>query len=774
MQLRELQTGMQVSAALLVPALLAALLAAAEATWAAENPVQKVVNLLQDMKLQVEREADEDKAAHEKYACWCTLNKEAKSQATVAAEERITGLEAVLEEAAGLEAQLQTEIAGLEAGVTEDQGALDVAVQNKERETKAFQLTEKDTIECLSVLKQALAVLSKLQLLQHRAGPTVLREARTLLLQLKAAVEGVQHREGAFRGVMQRDLWDVVSSLGALAEGTPGDFLPPSKQLPPYRSRFSAIAQRGQLALGDAPPNGLVGAAAGATSYTARSGSIVGILSEMTGEFEKNLAADQKAELQALISFQQLRAAKVAEIAAGQGAAREKARTLAETLAKAAQGAEDLRATREALSAEQRFLLGLEAGCTSEERDYEKRTTVRTDELQALAETIRILSTDDARDLFIHNRGASLLQAASSHGREAVAGGEAAAGATAAGATAGRAEAEAARNAAIDRATRRILSTARQQRNWALASLAVGLRLDTFVKVREAMDKMTASLREQQKAETDRKDFCRQEIHQIESGLTRKGHEREDLEGQKLGRQNAVDTLAQDLEDLQKGIAEMKVSLKQAGENRAMANKVFQQAVSDQRATINILQKARARLAQFYTAALVQGGAHRQEPSQPGQPVAPPPPTGRAYEKNGGAGGVLQLLDKVLSAAANEESELVVAEQHSQGSYEALVMDINEATMAAQAAVVEKTKLSEEASAAKSEAEASLLANQQELMHLNHTLTGMHLGCDFVLKYFDVRQKARSEEITAIAEAKAILSGADFGKAVASTDAAES
>jgi len=50
----------------------------------------------------------------------------------------------------------------------------------------------------------------------------------------------------------------------------------------------------------------------------------------------------------------------------------------------------------------------------------------------------------------------------------------------------------------------------------------------------------------------------------------------------------------------------------------------------------------------------------------------------------------------------------------------------------------------------------------------------MHLDCDFLLKYFDVRQKGRAEEMAAIAEAKAILSGANFGQALEEGDDASS
>ena len=42
------------------------------------------------------------------------------------------------------------------------------------------------------------------------------------------------------------------------------------------------------------------------------------------------------------------------------------------------------------------------------------------------------------------------------------------------------------------------------------------------------------------------------------------------------------------------------------------------------------------------------------------------------------------------------------------------------------------------------------------------TLADLHGSCDYILKNFDARQAARSAEIDALGEAKAILSGAKF------------
>merc|ERR1719321_2018792 len=99
----------------------------------------------------------------------------------------------------------------------------------------------------------------------------------------------------------------------------------------------------------------------------------------------------------------------------------------------------------------------------------------------------------------------------------------------------------------------------------------------------------------------------------------------------------------------------MKVGLKQACEERADENKVFQQTISDQRATIAILNKALARLEEFYgESELVQVHMHRQEP---GAAAPPPPPTPKAYAKRP-AGGVLGMIQMIVKDAEKTEQEM--------------------------------------------------------------------------------------------------------------------
>merc|ERR1719198_216730 len=180
-------------------------------------------------------------------------------------------------------------------------------------------------------------------------------------------------------------------------------------------------------------------------------------------------------------------------------------------------------------------------------------------------------------------------------------------------------------------------------------------------------------------------------------------------------------------------------------------------------------------MAEFYASKFTQVSAHgRQEPDvTPGADLAAPPTKPEGYSKSEGGAGVMQLLAKIITEATSEEAELVLTEQNAQGDYATYAADTTATIEANRDAILEKTKLSAEAESALSETEGALLATNEALEELAATLKNIHLDCDWLLKYFDIRQKARKEEMGSIVEAKAIISGADFGTAMVQADDAE-
>merc|ERR1719310_1057998 len=53
-------------------------------------------------------------------------------------------------------------------------------------------------------------------------------------------------------------------------------------------------------------------------------------------------------------------------------------------------------------------------------------------------------------------------------------------------------------------------------------------------------------------------------------------------------------------------------------------------------------------------------------------------------------------------------------------------------------------------------------ASNEELMGIAQMIQNLHQSCDFIMKNFDMRKEARTNEIESLKNAKAILSGADF------------
>jgi hypothetical protein len=700
----------------------------AVASSSRESPLKKVVSLLTEMKAQVEKEAAEDEENHEKQKCWCESNEKKKDAAVKAAEEKITELEAVIDEAAGLKGQLQTEIGQLETGIKEDQESLATATTVREKEASAAAAEAADAKECIEALTKALEVLSKVQLLEKPA------DAAPLLAQLKEAVQVVHSKQQQpgkfglprFQGIMQQDLWDVLGSIENAAADV-GIFLPPA----PRRS-LSVLGQSSRVrgARRALQPEG---AAAGAVSYNSRSGSIVGILSTLKDDFVANLKSNEKAEMDALVAYQELRSSKEAEITTGISQKKLKEKALAETNQEAANAKADVEATKDALTADQKFLVELTKTCTEAKDTYAERSKSRTEEILALGETLRILSEDETRDL-VSKTLTSFLQMTSVDSK-----------ATAA-------------SKAADAAMQRIIKIARKHKNWVLASLAVRVRLDGFEQVKEAMDKMVAELKKQQQVESEKLDMCKKEIDETEDNIKVKGNAKEDLEALKLKLEGTLGTLESEIETLQSEVADLQVSLKNAGEQRKSENALFRQSISDQRGMINILNKAVDRLKAFYLSKpgfLQTVHTLSQEPNKT-------MPASKGYEKSGGAGGVIQVMEKIITDASSAEAAMIKEEQYAQRDYETLVKSASSSIDSNNVAITEKTKLAEEAKADISTNAGSLLENGEETSKLQDMLKGMHLDCDFLLKYYDARQKARAEEMDAIAEAKAILSGATF------------
>merc|ERR1719230_2007518 len=147
----------------------------------------------------------------------------------------------------------------------------------------------------------------------------------------------------------------------------------------------------------------------------------------------------------------------------------------------------------------------------------------------------------------------------------------------------------------------------------------------------------------------------------------------------------------------------------------------------------------------------------RQEPAGP-----PPPPGFEAYKKNAASGGVMSMIEQIISDAKAMEAEAIRSEEDAQKAYEDFVKETNASIEAKSRDIVEKSEQRARAEEELVETKESKEAVMLELEQLSNYNAQLHQSCDFVLKNFDLRQTARDEEVEALKQAKAILLGAKF------------
>jgi len=655
-----------------------------DVSGAKNRPVSKVITLLKDMLKQLEKEAEEDEEIYDKLACWCETNDKEKTKSIAEAESRIEQLTTKIEELTANSARLGTEIKNLEKEVARDQEALAQATALREKQLAEFNAEEKDLLESISALKAAVTVLSK-----HNGG-SLLQVPRTHILGVAATLQ--------FQ----------LSKHSSLLEGV----------LTPKERRMAASFIQSPEDYFDAAPTFK-------QSYAPQSGEIFGILRQMKETFESNLSASQKEEMANQKAYEDLKAAKEEQIAAGQAQIDAKTDELATTDENNAQAKVDLEDTKASLSADEQFLMMLKEKCQMTDKEWEERQKTRQLEMEAVSKALAVLSGDDAHDLFTRTFNPALIQTAASSDRRKAA-------------------------AAL------ISQVAKKFNNPRLSTLAYQVKLDAFTRVKKAIDDMIAQLLKEKEDEIKHKDFCVDEFNTNQLQTEKKEREKKDLLAKIATLETTIEELAKAIETLKAEIAEMQVQLKRAGEDREKQNKEFQMTVADQRETQKLLTAALGVLKDFYGkggSALIQ----KQEPAGP-----PPPPGFEAYKNNAASGGVMQLIQQIISDAKAMEAETIRAEEDAQKAYEDFVKETNNSIEAKSRDIVnkseEKAKAETDLVRAKQDKDAVLL----ELEQLSNYNAELHQSCDFVLKNFDLRQTARDEEVEALRQAKAILSGAKF------------
>merc|ERR1719160_1252363 len=382
-----------------------------------------------------------------------------------------------------------------------------------------------------------------------------------------------------------------------------------------------------------------------------------------------------------------MRTAKTEAIEAGWKMSEQKEDELAKIDNGGAEAREDLAQTQETLEADETFLKNLEKMCADGDVAFEKRKASRLEEIKAVAETIEILTGDEARDAM---SGTYNFLQVTSH-----------------------------QNSRRARAAALLREAGIRNHNNQLTMLATGVELDAFTKVKKAIDDMIAMLKQQQSDEVKKNDYCSKAIQENEMTTMKTEDLRDDLNAKVGSLESTITTLNKEIGEAKEAIKAAQLDLQRASQDRQVENLDFQKTIAEQTVTIEILHKAMDRLAEFYDSVeLLQ--RHKQTP-----PVAQ-----AEYKPNAGAGGVISMIEKLIYDAKDLMAKAKESEGEAQAAYETLVADTNASVDKLTKEVATKT---EEVAKAKKDlinTKGDLEDTVDELEGLAKYNSDLHAECD--------------------------------------------
>jgi len=735
------------------------------------NPVRHVVDLLQKMKVQLEKEGDEESTMYDKMVCWCETNNKEKTQAIDDAKTKDVVLMSEIKRRSSRYGELSADIATMKKQVAEGKKALAQVIAIREKEAAANSKEETQLVQAITNLKDAISVLSDVQgkssLLQK--GSPMLSSLQVLLRDAGLTYELLQaERPGkprtSFLALGAEDATmttnDFVSSAVSNALNVHGG------GVPRFPLRFAERMVQRALANRHKHPSAAVPffLQLGQGQHQAPSGQIYGVLKQMLEDFQTELEGVRNTEKNSDEEYGELRKAKDSENVALQ----EKLDAL-ESEAAANQKAlsdakEDLELTRRQQSADIKFLRSLKTQCNDMDKEWQQRSDTRTAELKAVSEAIAVLAADESREIL--NKGVMLLQERALMSRALLA-------------MSMRMRAAMRRAAADDD----FLGTDDLAATWQsrgggdlpplpvaspppppvaaaaphtvqLAAVQAAVASDDFGEVKDMIDKLVLGLKGQQGQEEKLKAYCQKELGENKRAARRESERKNQLELKKDSLKAQVVQLGKDLGDVKKKIQGMNDDMDTAKKERSEQNSEYKTLVVEQTAIQTVLKKALEKLEAFYKRGVGKKLSLRQ------RRVRRQPVKFTAYKVNEGSAPVMGLLKDIMSKSELLVQKAKVTEKKAQEDFDKLVSDSRDEISELSDAVEDKTEALATAKIELGGAENDLENANDRLDSLKASLADFHKQCDWILANFKVRAKARLEEIEAIQAAKAMLSGA--------------
>jgi len=666
-----------------------------------ENPIRRIVNLLQMMAKEIETDGEKDEEMHEKYICYCKTNLGKLEDSIADLEAEIPQIESSLEEAVSTKTQIEADLVKHKKDREDAKAAIADATAQREKEAASYADESTEDKANIAACGKAIAAIEKgmaAMFLQSDAG-TALRN-----LVLNRSMDRYQ------RSVLTEFLSTKASS-----------------------------------------------------STENSSGEIVGILKQLLEDMEGELSDITKDEDAAIAEFESLVAAKEKEIQAATEAIETKTEKNGSIAVKIVNLKNDLEDAKEALGEDGKFLAELKKGCATAEADYESRVKGRAEELVAVQETIKILNDDDALDLFKKTLPSpSLLQLTTTSDDVRAEALDKLSNVENSQKLGFIELALMGKKVSFDKVIKMmddmvVLLKQEQkddekQKEWCETEFETSEDKDAELK--RKLEGLEASIEEMTAGISKLTD----EIKALSDGIVALDKSvAEATETRKEEHAEFVTVSAQNNAAVQLlGVAENRLNkfynptVYKAPERRELTE--------EERIYVN---SGGVDPRDAEEAAAAQTGIAGTGITVLANVPPPPPPAQGAYKKKD-AGGPTALIQKLANELKMEIQSNEMEEKQAQKDYEELMAESAAKRAEDSKMITEKESQKAGLEGDLEQGKKDKKATATELMALGEYVAGLHGSCDFLLKNFEVRKEARAGEIDAIGKAKAVLSGADY------------
>jgi len=475
-----------------------------------------------------------------------------------------------------------------------------------------------------------------------------------------------------------------------------------------------------------------------AASYNPASATIMGILKDMYDTFSMNLEKSTEIEAVAYKNYESLMGVKGNEMAQLAKERLEKEGKKAAAEEEQAQTQATYDETDKQLKEDTVFFDDTKAACTAKADEWSERVRARTEELAGIEKALEILTGDDARALFnkaIKPGMETFLQTdIMSSPRQKVY--------------------EKLKSGAAKAKSLRLLAIAAQVKEGGHFDAVTG-----------EIDKMMGVIQEEEKADINKKDWCKEEIHKNEQEAARYEYKVEKKDAL-IGRLRAkLDELENSLIATIEEIQATKKDLKEMEDTRKKEHSEYEQAKTDDEGAVTVLSSAIDAMSAFYKNNKVIEFIQKKQPVFERSPDAAPDASFSSAGKSGGESkGILSIMTMLKEDLEDEITNAVKMEKENQFYFERSVKAAHQLLKE-----LKDKKETLHGQIADMNTEIDNQFQEREDYQGMYNEEKLYLGsiepdCQYLYDTFDERRAKRQAETKSLIDAKGMLEGSDAAK----------